>query len=122
MPTTTPWLRITDDSLTADLVFNIVNQTFGVEDGAWAPAVSPLRRSVLGGRGPYETTVEEIRVSVFGSSVAATLSNLGTLAELLHRADRWGAGENIAPVRIEFQPGGGSPGRPLHSLILGRAE
>ena len=98
-------LKITDGTTTADLT----DQTnYQLVDGGWAPSVAPLRKSTLGGSGPYEDVIEEIVVNVHGTTAATCLANLAKLSQLLDQAERWSRGENISPVKLQCQPWGSS--------------
>src|SRR3990170_3534484 len=99
---TNTYLVITDGTTTvtiADGAGGATNYKFAY--GTWAPAVAPLRRSQLGGRGPYGDVIEEMQLHITGSTVPNALANLATLAQLLDQAERWSRGENVSAVLIK---------------------
>ncbi len=122
---TKTYLEITDGTLSAVFADGSGGATsYQFTYGGWAPSVAPLRRSQLGGRGPYEDIVEEITVNITGASVDAVLANVNTLMTLIENAERWRNGENVAGVVIKFSPGGStvsSAASPMQAVILGRA-
>jgi hypothetical protein len=112
-------LKITDGTTIADLT----DQTnYQLVDGGWAPSVAPLRKSTLGGSGPYEDVIEEIVVNVHGATAAACLANLAKLSQLLDQAERWSRGETVSAVRLQCQPWGSSLSASLECVILGRRD
>ncbi len=92
----------------------------------WAPAISALRHSELGGAGMYNYVVEELEIIVTGATAAATMANLATLSHLLDQAERWWLRfEAVSPVLIKYAPQGStvsSTAAPLQAVVLGRAE
>ena len=110
-------LKITDGTTTADLT----DQTnYQLVDGGWAPSVAPLRKSTLGGSGPYEDVIEEIVVNVHGTTAATCLANLAKLSQLLDQAERWSRGEPVSAVKIQCLPWGSSIS--TECVILGRVN
>jgi hypothetical protein len=87
--------------------------------------VAALRRSTLGGRGPYNDVVEQWDLNIRGADAVTAMSNVETLARLLDNAERfWRLGQNISPVRLRFAPQGStlfSTANPAECLVLGRA-
>jgi hypothetical protein len=112
-------LTITDGTTTANLVDGI---NYDLVDRGWAPGVAALRKSTLGGYGPYENVVEEITVNIYGATAAQCLENLATLSQLLDQAERWNRGEQVAAVRLTCQPTGSTLDDPLECVILGRVD
>lgn len=117
MPTTVPYLRLTDGTTTLNL---LDGTNYALERGTWAPQVPERRRTTMGGR-PYTSVVEEIPLIVRGATAATALANLAALSALLDQADRWSEDEMGSPVRVLYQPHGSTLAAPLESLILGRA-
>jgi hypothetical protein len=107
---TNPLLVITDGTTYVDLM---AGTDYSVEEDGWAPVIAPLRRSVLGGAGPYADVVETIPLHVFGATVSACLANVAALARLLDQAERLSRGEVVSPVKIYY--------RPLNSPLLVQA-
>ena len=124
---TTTYLVITDGTTTctfADGAATPGATNYEVAYGGWSPTVAGLRRSQLGGRGPYDDVVETMQINVTGSSAANALANLQTLVRIIDQAERFGRGESEAPVTINYSPGGAtvsSTGTPLKAVILGYA-
>lgn len=120
-----PYLVITDGTDTCTFSDGAGGATnYIVASNSWAPVISRLRRSALGGHGPYEDVVEEWDIHVTGASVPAALANLAVLARLLEKAERWARGENLSPVLVKFSPRGAtvsSTSNPLQAIILGPA-
>lgn len=118
MPAAYSTLKITDGTVTADLVDGTNYQLL---DSSYAPAVSCRRRGKMGGRGPYEEVIETIVVTVRGSTGAVALSNLAKLSELLDQADRWATGDTtVAVVKVQIQPQGSTLTQALEAVVLGR--
>lgn len=114
-------------------------ETFTLEDGtanhtasegvitSWSPAVSTLRSNALGGRGEYEDVVEEIEISVRGTTKQVLYDALAKLKRLLDKADAWrrSNGQQGSAVLFKWCPSGAetsSIASPLQAAILARAE
>lgn len=110
-------LKIYDPTDTADLVDGV---NFQLLYRSFAPVVAGRRRMNLANRGPYVDVVERITITIVGSTGAAALANLSTLSELLDRAERFAAGDQLDPVLYQIQPQGSALDDPLAALILGR--
>src|SRR4051794_5966182 len=82
-------LKVTDGTTTVNLIYHSVSNPGYQLAQDWAPQIAPLRRSELGGHGPYDTVVEEIPIRVFGSSAADAYSKAETLNRLLDQTERW---------------------------------
>jgi hypothetical protein len=115
-------LFITNGTATVNLIWHsVANRKYLLTRGDWAPTIPALRTSELALGGPYADVQEEIGVNVYGQTIAECLSNLETLTYLLDQADRWNPkrGENVAAVRLQYMPTGGT--LLLESVIIGRA-
>lgn len=119
------YLVITDGTTTVTFEDGSGGATnYSVASDGWAPQVSGLRRSLLGGRGPYEEVIESLEINITGSSVPNCLANKETLATLLEQAERWSNNESVSPVILKYSPKGAttsSVATPLQAVILGRA-
>lgn len=67
----------------------------------------------------YTRVVEELGVSVSGSSRAQIVSRVQLLTELIDRAQRHMRGENVAPVLFEYQVEGSTLAGALKALVTG---
>lgn len=120
----TPYLVITDGTTT----ITIQAASGAVGNYAlrrWIPTVAGLRRSLLGGRGPYEDVVEEMQLTLIDTTAAGCYTRLETLNTLLDQAERSYYGEDRTPVYIHFAPAGAtvsSDSAPLKARIIGRAS
>ncbi len=113
-------LNLSDGFVTADLVWNNrTNRRYILARDEWAPVPAALRRSELGGRGPYVDAVEEIVVHVCGEDQREVLANLANLAQLLDQAERWARGDSVQSVRMTYLPTGGTT--PGTAMVMGRA-
>jgi hypothetical protein len=102
---------------------NLVDGTnYALLSGSWAPAVASRRVSRMGGLPLYEDVIEEISLTVMGSTAAAALDNLATLSVLLDRAEAWAAGDFSTPTLLTCQPQGSALVDPLRSVVLGRPQ
>lgn len=117
MPAALSVLTITDGTTTATLTDTA---KYGLLADGWAPQVAARRTSVLGGR-PYASTTEEIRLNVYGTTMANAFANLAIIAQLIDQADRWYRGEAVAPVRIEYLPQGSILAATVRTLVFGFA-
>jgi hypothetical protein len=123
---TNQYLVITDGTTTV----TIADGGGGVSNyrllrGTWAPNIAGLRRSQLGGNGPYDDVTEEMQLIITGATAEAALTNIQTLYALLEQADRWARGESVTAVKIKYSPRGAttsSAAAPLQAVILGRAD
>lgn len=122
-----PYLAMTDGTTTVTFADGSGGVTSypPLREG-WAPSIAALRRSELGGVGPYEEVVEELEIIITGADTATALANLGALARLLDQAERWWLrGEAVSPVLLKYAPQGStisSTAAPLQTVVLGRAE
>ncbi len=126
MPTQAfPYLVLTDATTTITIQDGSGGQTsYALIRSTWAPAVTGLRRSALGGRGPYEDVVEMLVLNIYGATAAAAMANVATLARLLEQAERWARGENVAVVLAKLAPQGSTvaaTATPYQAAVLGRA-
>jgi hypothetical protein len=123
---TNQYLVITDGTTTVSIADGSGGATsYRLLRGTWAPNVAGLRRSQLGGSGPYADVVEEMQLIITGATAEIALTNVQTLYTLLDQADRWYRGEGVATVLIKYSPRGAttsSTANPLQAVILGRAE
>jgi hypothetical protein len=90
--------------------------------GSWNPAVAGLRRSQLGGVGPYNDVTESFEINIRDTSVSGCLAKAQTLNSLLNQAERFYSGENVSPVLVKFCPKGAtvsSVAAPLQAMIIG---
>lgn len=99
----TTYAALTDGTTTVTFASPGTLGWYRIETG-WAPQVAQLRRSQLGGRGPYEDVTEEIPISVGGSNAAHMYANIQALNKLLDRANRWRYGENVPAVTFRYSP------------------
>lgn len=122
-----PYLVMTDGTLTATFADGSGGLTsYAPINGTWAPAIAGLRKSTLGGRGPYNDVVETWDLNIRGADAATALANLETLTRLLDQAERWWRmGQNIfSPVLLKYTPQGSTlftTANPAECLVLGRA-
>lgn len=121
-----PYLEMTDGTTTVTYADGSGGQTNWppLREG-WAPAIAMLRRSELGGVGPYDEVAEELEHNIRGATTAAALANLAAESRLLDQAERWWLrGEDVTPVLIKYAPQGStiaSTAAPLQTVVLGRA-
>lgn len=95
----------------------------------WSPNIPALRRSPIGGRGPYEDVIEELNISIRDTTAAGVFSRLDILTRLLDKADRWAKSEQVnvgfQPVQIKYVPMGSTiaaTATPLTAMVLRRAS
>ena len=88
----------------------------------WAPRVAKRRRSLMGGRGPYEDVVENIPVRVFGTTAALCLAAVQDIVEALDQASVWARGGNASAVLVKYLPDGTSLGTALEAACLGTPD
>lgn len=119
MPTV---FRLDGTVRSANLVWDsATNRNYLLRNEGWAPAIPELNRSMLGGRGRYETVVEERVIDVCGASVGECLANLETLALLMEQAERWSnEEEGVNPVLLSYAANAGDT--TMQAAILGRAD
>lgn len=110
-------MTISDSTATADLVDGVNYQLL---KHSYAPAIAARRRMNMAARQPFVNAIEGIKVDIKGADRAETLANLAKLTELLDRAERWEAGDQIDPVIYAIQPQGSVLADPLRAIILGR--
>jgi hypothetical protein len=110
-------VRITDGVTTCDLMDGI---NYSVAKGGWIPNIASLRKSMLGGAGPYADVTEEIGIHVLGATPAACLANLAKLNGLIDQAVRWARGEPVIAVLLQYTPPGGN--QLLQAAIVGWAS
>lgn len=107
MTQTYPYLVITDGATTCTFWDGTgATSDYEIVERGWSPAVAGLRRSPLGGRGPYDDVTESMEVAVHGASWSAAMTNIATLRRLMEQAERFSRGENVAPVLIKWVPQG----------------
>lgn len=120
------YLVITDGTTTVTLEDGSGGATnYRLLAGSWSPAVAGLRRSQLGGAGPYSDVTESFDISIRDTTVSGCLDKAQTLHNLLIQADRFYNGEGVSPVVVKFVPKGAtvsSVANPLQALILGAAS
>jgi hypothetical protein len=119
MPATYTTLTLSNGFTVADLVDGT---NYALLSGSWAPAVASRRVSRMGGLPLYEDVIEEISLTVMGSTAAAALENLAKLSLLLDRAEAWSAGDGTTPTLLTCQPQGSTLSNPLRSVVLGRPQ
>lgn len=93
-------LQLTDGTTTLSLNDG---SNYGIPHLAWTPAVTPRRRSGVGGW-VYAPVVERIPVHVRGTTGANAMAALEALVHMLDRAERWAHEESGACVRLKFLP------------------
>ncbi len=116
------YLILTDGTDTATFADGVGGATAFKLQSDWSPSVAQLRRSAMGGRGPYEDVAENWPFSVNGSTPAAATANLALLNRLLEKAERFERGEADAPVLVKFAPLGSTvaaSGSPYQARVLG---
>lgn len=114
-------LQLTDGTTTCNLVWHSAgNRKYMLARDSWAPKIARLRKSTLGGSGPYMDEVESFQVHVMGETESEVLTNLYNLVSLLDQAERfWRLGQNVSPVVMQWAPEGAT--RVYNCLVLGRA-
>lgn len=90
-------LKISDGTTTIDFA----SSTSGYSVTRWNPAVAKRRDNLLGGRVPYEDTIEEMELTIHA---ADAMTKLKTLQGLLEQAQRWARGEPVSAVLLHYQP------------------
>ena len=105
-------LKISDGTTTVDFA----SSTSGYSVTRWNPAVAKRRDDLLGGRGPYEDTVEEMELTIHA---ADAMTKLKTLQGLLEQSQRWARGEPVSAVLLHYQPE--STSTEYKATILGAA-
>lgn len=110
-------LQITDGSApnTVDLVDGTNYQL--VMNG-WAPAVAQWRRSLLGGRSPYEDVREEFTINIMGATAVACLANVEKLAIVLQNALKFRRTMQGSAYYVKCQPQGSPLAASLQALIV----
>lgn len=92
---------------------------------AYTPAVADMAEEDAPGRGNYEEVVENLSVTVIGTSVPDCYSKIHALVQALEQSERFGRGErNLGAVNLQYSPKGAtvsSDTNPLNRLLLGRA-
>lgn len=117
-------LKITDGTTTVDFLHS--SGTYRTTE--WIPAVATRRVGEIGDVGPYDDVVEEMVISVRGNNPAAELR---VIQKLFDQATRWGTGDPVPAVTIQYTPTGSSinvaavitgpaaPGEPMIELPHG---
>lgn len=90
-------LKISDGTTTIDFA----SSTSGYSVTRWNPAVAKRRDNLLGGRAPYEDTIEEMELTIHA---ADAMTKLKTLQGLLEQSQRWARGEPVSAVLLHYQP------------------
>lgn len=88
-------LRISD--LTTTVGF--LTTTYRVR--SWPGAIARRRETMIGGRGPYDEVDETIEITISNANV---MDSLATIEQLFDQACKWGQGEGVSPVYIDYQP------------------
>jgi len=112
-------LKITDGTTNIDFTGSYYKI---LTAGGWAPRRAGRRQSQLAGMSPYEDVLETMYIRIVGTSVAACLGALEDLSELLDQAERWGRGENVTPVEIQYKPLGSASASAVTANIIGPPE
>ena len=112
-------LKITDGTTNIDFTGSYYKI---LTAGGWAPRRAGRRQSQLAGMSPYEDVLETMYIRIVGSSVANCLALLEDLSELLDQAERWGKGENVTPVEIQYKPTGSALASAVTANIVGPPE
>ena len=84
----------------------------------WIPQVARRRRSVLGGRSPYEDVGEMIPLAVLAGSAESALTAIQELSKYLDHAARWAAGGEDDPVVLSYLPANSSLSSALQALVV----
>lgn len=108
-------IQITDGTTTADLTDGT---NYSITEGGWSPKVARLREAGVGGQSTHEDVVEEIRFSVFATSITTALSKFATIQGLLDQARQFALGEAVTPVELQVEPQG-TTSNEWRALILG---
>lgn len=90
-------LKFSDGTTTVDFA----SSTSGYSVARWNPAVAKRRGDLLGGRGPYEDTLEEMEITING---ADAMGKLRTLQLLMEQSQRWAKGEPVSAVLLHYKP------------------
>src|SRR5512139_3583418 len=119
------YLAVSDGTTTCTIADGAGGATsYRLKYGGWAPEVAPLRKSTLGGRGPYAEVIETLTLNIHGSSAADAYAKLQTLNTLLDQAERHARGEQVTAVVLKYSPDSAtvsSSASPLQARIVGRA-
>jgi len=122
-----PYLVITDGTTTCTIITSsatVGDYALDEERGGWTPAIAGLRKSQIGGGGPYEDVIETMYLTIIDTTAAACYTRLQTLNNLLEQAERWYMGENQTAVLVKYCPPGATvstSASPLQAAVLGRA-
>lgn len=108
-------IQITDGTTTADLTDGT---NYSITEGGWSPKIARLREAGVGGQSTHEDVVEEIRFSVFATSITTALSKFATIQALLDQARQYVLGESVTPVEIQVEPQG-TTSNEWRAMILG---
>lgn len=87
----------------------------------YAPVVAPLRDSLLGGQGPYDTVADAITVHALGTTAALAYAAADRLNALLDQAWRWWHGERVTAVNLRALAQDTTLTSPVVALVRGRA-
>jgi hypothetical protein len=101
-------ITLTDGTTTLNLNDG---SAYVLDADGWSPRVAVRRATVIGNQCPYENAVEEISISVLGSSPSNAISNLNTLINLVEQAARYANGDNVAAVTLQVEPQGVTAGQ-----------
>lgn len=85
---------------------------------SYAPQISTLRNSLLGGQGPYDTVVDSLTVHALGTTAAEAYANASALSRLIDTANRWWLDQNATPVILRAQVQD-STKAPLRAILYG---
>lgn len=103
----TTYAALTDGTTTITFASPGTLGWYRIETG-WTPKISQLSTNWFGSRGAYDDVVEEIPVSIGGSSAAHLYANALALKNLLDQANRWNNGESVTAVNLKYSPQGAS--------------
>lgn len=107
------YLALSDGTTTLELTDNIDYAL-----ASYAPQISAIRDSLLGGQSPYATVQDTITVHAMGCTAADAYAAAGALTRMIDTAKRWWREENNTPVLIRAKVQN-SANAPLRSLIYG---
>lgn len=123
---TTPYLAITNGTVTATFLDGTANQDYLIESGEWTPSIATRRRSPFGGVGAYNDVEETISCLIRGTTASDCYTKLSNLIYLMDEAERWYNNEvAVQPVHILYAPPQSaihSKDMPMRAVVLGRGD
>jgi hypothetical protein len=124
MPTTQPYLEITDTVTSCKIMDStlttpaqIATLGYRLSFGGWAPNIARRNPSFFGL--PYLPVEENLTIDIAGSTPQVCYQRLQDLNGLLDQAERWMNNEIVNPVCIKYQPLGSNISTFLKDVIIG---